>query len=458
MLRLPSIPVIIICLAAVLIGLVIFTYSTSAPTLAYDPIEHVFPGSQTLAGDPPSEAEWGRLGEHFFKWVDDLTGDGIPDLIFTYSTEPPPLIGLGSIEDWIWAHRVYSGSDGNLVHESTWNDGEIEVHAILGSSGSIGSIQYLVNSPSKGVGRQSIHEHFISAPFPISAEALGRQTWYESAVGPIASSGGSLLPNSPGSLAFSVGLLDSPGSVTKIDWSRDSWLFFVPNSKANKAPEAVANLGTGGWQSDFDGFELKSFEIASGKLLHSIRLDTSGLADFRPDSILASHDVDGNGVSDWLIEHTVKLPSGGHCDEFIWFDGKNGKVLTSHSAAWSRLKTSPPLDPYPTFATTRSGIMEIVDWPDGAVNGKLAYRTWNDSSYVWKIDLKLESWWGPSQLRVTEFEDLDGDTIPDFGFAVMSMEGQTTLIGTYQMPSMLVEARLISGATGAPLVQTLNKD
>jgi hypothetical protein len=435
---------------ALVVAWAVARWAMPKPYLSFSTETYTFSGAHTIPGEAPTdEGPWERLGEVHYKWIDDVDADGIPDLAISNSDQPPWVSRKRGMKDWVWMNRIYSGGTGELLREVVWNDDEVEMLGIIGSDGNLDSIRYMVNTKS-GSGTQSLRQDFAAAAFTLRPRRSHQTIWNDSLNGIYATG------NFRSTL---VGSHDPSTPITTIDKPIGEAMFFVLPEDRTANPSVLAHLQSGKSYFKEGVFKLGTYAIPGGKLIKEIDIWDHSLPDFDPDSILTYFDVNQDGQKDWLIDHTVTLPGDDYCREFTWFDGNTGELLKADSAAWSRLKAIPPTNPYPNFFASRSGFFEIISHPKTSSIDLLAFRPWDDPAYLWNVELQLNPEWGFGDLEITEFPDLDGDSFPDFGFVTGAMiDGQSSLIGSYSMPLWETEARLISGATGKPLLESMNRN
>ncbi len=430
-----------ISVVALVVAWLIIRWATPKPYLEYSTDTFTFHGESTLPGEMPDEEfHWDRIGEWVYRWIQDVNSDGIPDLAISNSDQPPWISRKSGMKDWIWTHRVYSGGNGALVREVVWNDDEIEILDILGADGDVESIRYLVQKLG-GTGTQSLAQDF--RPTSLALEPLSPSSiWAGGINGPFANA-----EYDP----VEVGYHDSSIPITTLQGSLGDIIYFVLPDEPESIPTTIAHLWSGVWNQEFeekDHHYLATYEIPGGKLIRKIDIWNPSLPDFDPEAILTHFDINQDGQKDWFIKHTVDLPSDKSCWEYSWLDGIDGALMKPESTPWSRLKTIPPAESYPDEVATRSGLFEIIEWPVGSEEEALQFRPWTNPSHGWTHEFEFDTHWG-IDLDITEFPDLDGDSFPDFGLVAKSWVGsQSALLGSWAMPLIAIEAKLVSGATG----------
>ncbi len=407
------------------------------------------PRIQNDRGNEPWEFNFDIQG----RWVNDVDNDEIPDLVLASREQAPTMSKLWGMEDWVWVLRVYSGADGSVIHDTIWDDPGVKLIAILGSDGSVGSIRYLVKDWTKPVasqqlGTQSYAEDFRALPFNDVWEWELDTSLYPTLNGP------AIFHDFPNT---AVTYLDSAIPNTRLELLDSSIPFFIPPDDVGAPAKQLALL----WQDysdssvkEIDSFRLQTFDLPGGKVRSDIKLQFEKRKTFDPDRILAAFDFDGDGIKDWFIEHWVKLASGHGAHDYIWINGSTGYVLSEATQLWERAPSALLDNPYPNCEVTATGMFDTynVFVPDPLPT--LEFRPWKTGKPAWQIYLHFTPDWFSSIAQVTEFPDLDGDGHPEFGIFLDSMAGGKSIPGVYIMPDWEIEAHLVSGATGKPLMET----
>jgi hypothetical protein len=381
------------------------------------------------------------------RWINDMDQDQFPDLVLAFQADNP-LWGLQDKLSW-------------LPFDFELEEMPLQVFELSGSDGKMISTRSI--DPFVSGSFMQVLDIFLNPEHPEEPSfLLGLD---KTAVGFIQGSEFRLFPgilDNAGGLSWAVGpnpamvyqsetelvvhrLGEDTPSTTFPSLGTGSDLFvssniFGLNTTGQEAMVAIVRLVK---KSNISPDEFQLFlqygKFPSGEVSPEIELE---LLEEKTDFFkwpIGRYDQNGDHVADWLL-----LNHGYSSQALRWYDGRTGRILRAESEIWNRRIS---LTPKYTFemsipiVTTSLGLVHFVESETRPGKLTIGLKDWPTGEVIWEIPTSFTAHSERLRLKVTEFDDLDGDGVIDLGLTA------TSEIGT-SSSSLQFLGILVSGKTG----------
>jgi hypothetical protein len=385
------------------------------------------------------------------RWVHDMNQDQFPDLVF--ALQPRDELSMWLDQHWTWSlfdfeeeaqrwqEYQLSGRDGSLISAHTMNpftpDSMGGILEIFPDPKHPAAPIFLVGSPQMLVGLAQGSEFQF---FPQIAKLEVGMCW---TTGPDPAI---VFQNEIELMIYPIAGIPDPTTFPTLGHGSD---FAISTSVLGlptpSVPASIAFLRfvdqTSLVPDQFKVF-LESATYPDGKIGPKIELEIPEAENILPKILAGMFDQNGDQVSDWLLCHSSKTNPA-----LRWFDGQTGKILHDASNAWaSRVIVAPDyfLGMADLLVETSLGPIHFLESETTPGQVTIGLREWSGGKVIWEIPTTFSSLSEQLRLKVTEFDDLDGDGVNDLGITATS----ATRPSPWGFSDLQFLGVLVSGKTG----------